>query len=77
MPATTGSITITSASLAADVQGWLDSPSSNYGWLLRAQDEAAAAARFSSREGTSPPSLRITYTAPAGTAPVSSPAMSP
>ncbi|MBI5771401.1 MAG: immunoglobulin domain-containing protein, partial [Verrucomicrobia bacterium] len=64
VPATTGNITITSAALASDVQAWLANPATNFGWLLRATDETAAAARFSSREGTAPPSLQITYTEP-------------
>lgn len=51
--------------LVADVQGWLDSPASNFGWLLRASSESGTSAReFGSRESAlaQQPSLVITYT---------------
>ncbi len=54
------------AQLVADVQGWVDTPSSNHGWILRGPEGAAQTGRiFYSREATNPefaPSLTITYT---------------
>ena len=51
-PGVTGPIFWKSAGLAADVQGWIDDPASNFGWLIRAEDEAnpGNAKRFDSRE---------------------------
>ena len=54
--------------LVADIQGWVDDPSSNFGWILIG-DEAASqtAKRFDSRENGSVanrPVLTITYTPP-------------
>jgi hypothetical protein len=53
-------------SLVADVQGWLDNPASNFGWLLRSEAEASVsstARRFASRESAADvPSLEIEYT---------------
>lgn len=68
---TSGDVVFSSAGLTADVQGWLDNPATNFGWLIKAQDELLAAVRFFSREGPVKPSLVITYTAgAAGVAPV-------
>ncbi|MBA4147498.1 MAG: DNRLRE domain-containing protein [Verrucomicrobia bacterium] len=41
-----------SSQMVADVQMWLDEPASNYGWLLKAEDEETrtTARRFASRE---------------------------
>jgi hypothetical protein len=54
------------AQMVADVQGWLDTPSSNHGWILRGPEEAVQTGRiFYSREATNPafrPTLTITYT---------------
>ncbi|MCI0675833.1 MAG: DNRLRE domain-containing protein [Phycisphaerales bacterium] len=55
----------TSAALVADVQGWVDLPGSNFGWIVRG-DEASPnnTKRFDSRQsGTSAnwPQLEITY----------------
>jgi hypothetical protein len=66
-----------SSTMIADVQGWLNSPSVNYGWeLIGNESQSATARRFTSREGTSTqvPQLVITYTtgglrAPAASAP--------
>jgi hypothetical protein len=55
--------------VVADVQGWLDAPGSNFGWLLKGDETALATAkRFDSRENLSAsarPALQITYTVPA------------
>lgn len=57
--------------LVADVQSWLDSPSTNFGWLVMGNEfTAPSAKRFNSREnGTGVPTLTITYQAPVPTAP--------
>jgi len=54
--------------LAADVQAWLASSSSNFGWLLKGDEsDSATAHRFDSHESgtaTARPQLIITYTTP-------------
>ena len=55
--------------LVADVQGWLNTPSSNFGWILINQDETdAKTARvfYTLQESTAAfqPALAITYTIP-------------
>jgi len=59
-----GQYTWSSAQMVADVQGWLDNPASNFGWLMLAGDESLflTAKRFDTRESTNPPVLAITYT---------------
>ena len=56
------------AAMVADVQGWLDTPATNHGWLLRAPSAAAGEAkRFASRNNTDStvrPRLSITFTPP-------------
>lgn len=50
--------------LVADVQSWLDNPSLNNGWILRASSESSVTAReFGSRESSVPqqPTLTVTY----------------
>jgi hypothetical protein len=53
----------------ADVQFWLDHPETNFGWMLRAEDEVSpfTARRFGSRELDDPgssPQLLIDYLPP-------------
>lgn len=53
-----------SAALVADVQGWLDNPDSNFGWILLADESATSARRFNSRENPNVdqrPMLEIEY----------------
>jgi hypothetical protein len=53
--------------LAADVQGWVNQPRDNFGWMLRCDDEATifTARRFGSREDPdAPPRLEIDYLVP-------------
>ncbi len=57
------------AAMVADVQSWLDAPATNFGWLLRHDDEitAATAKRFATRENPDVslrPSLEINYAPP-------------
>ncbi len=55
-----------SGPLAADVQGWLDSPATNHGWIVVGDESAAPTAkRYSSREANQSaerPKLTIDYT---------------
>ncbi len=59
-----------SASMVADAQGWLDTPGSNFGWLvLGVETSAGTSKRFDTREAIDPearPLLTITYV-PGGT----------
>src|SRR5205085_3578042 len=61
-----GNFTFSStAGLVADVQSWLNSPSTDFGWLLRSESELTATTirRFGSRNsGASAPTLTIAYT---------------
>jgi len=55
------------AGLVADVQGWINNPSSNFGWLLISEDEVTpqTARRFGAREDpVHPPVLTISYSLP-------------
>jgi len=50
--------------MVADVKMWLDDPSSNYGWLLRSNDNATIVKRFDTRENASEanrPTLILTF----------------
>ena len=55
-----------SPEMVADVQQWLDTPSTNHGWLLRGDEIGSfTAKRFDTREHPDPtlrPALRIVYT---------------
>ena len=69
--ATAGGLSTTTswsaAAMVADVQGWLDSPGSNFGWLIKSNNEATpgTATRFASRESASNrPTLTINYSLP-------------
>ena len=50
------------AAMVSDVQGWLDNPGTNYGWVLIG-DEATKTTtrRFGSRESTAPPVLVVEF----------------
>jgi len=51
------------AGLVADVQSWVDNPASNFGWLVRGnEDSLQAVKKFYSREGFIPPKLTVDYT---------------
>ena len=53
--------------LVSDVQSWLESPSANFGWMLRSESEATAASirRFGSRgAGANSPTLTVIYSVP-------------
>lgn len=54
--------------MVADVQGWMNDPRSNFGWLLLGDERTAQTAkRFDSRENPDSalrPALEVTYTVP-------------
>lgn len=62
-----GAYTWSSSTLAADVQGWLDAPATNFGWIVVGNESAnRTAKRFDSRENPSAgarPALTVFYTA--------------
>ena len=64
--------------MAADVQSWLDGPSSNFGWLLRGNEEVIhTTKRFDSKENpvvAMRPSLEVTFTPIPDTTPPDVPA---
>ncbi len=55
-------------SMASDVQGWLDSPSTNFGWMIRGEESTPRSSkRFDSRENgvtNNTPKLVVYYTIP-------------
>ena len=66
-----GTQSFESAGMVDDVQAWLDDPASNFGWMIRAEDEfvARSARRFDSRESGDPsitPRIEVHYTGPVG-----------
>ena len=60
--------TSTIGGMVTDVQSWVATPASNYGWRISSSTEGglAQAQRFSSSEGGAGPSLAITYMCKAG-----------
>jgi hypothetical protein len=59
----TGTFTWTSAQMVTDVQGWLDTPGSNFGWILIGDETSVKSARrFGSKEQGTAPQLTINYT---------------
>jgi hypothetical protein len=62
-----------SAAIVSDVQGWLDNPASNFGWLLKGVDESLPSSLrgfYSSEVATAMlhPKLSVTFTAPSAAA---------
>jgi hypothetical protein len=61
-----GSYTWSSAGMVTDLQGWLNAPATNFGWMIRASEgDIRTAKRFDSRQSTVPgtqPLLRINFT---------------
>jgi hypothetical protein len=58
-----GAYTWAAPALVADVQMWLDTPGTNFGWIVIGNESVTATAkRFYSSEGSSPPALYIEYT---------------
>ncbi len=51
--------------MLGDLQGWLDAPSGNHGWIVIGDEtRLATARRFGSREGGVPPVLTLEFTPP-------------
>ncbi len=63
-----GFATWTDAGLVGDVQAWIDTPSSNFGWLIRnLNGDFRNTRRFDTRENTDPnvrPMLHVVFTPP-------------
>ena len=66
-PVTTRLAFASTSQLVADVQAWVDDPSTNFGWILNTESEhmSGTARRFGSRESGTAPSLVVTFTAAA------------
>jgi hypothetical protein len=64
-----GTFTWSGSGVIADVQSWVSSPGSNFGWIVIGDEvNAASAAQLRSRENaTNPPRLNITYTVSSST----------
>jgi hypothetical protein len=61
---------VTNAALEVEVQGWLDAPTTNFGWLVKTAEIAGDAKRFDTREHAVPaqrPQLIILYVLPPAT----------
>jgi hypothetical protein len=51
--------------MVADLQGWLEDPASNFGWIIRGDEDGfSTAMRLCSTEGAHAPALVITFTPP-------------
>ncbi|MBK9128461.1 MAG: DNRLRE domain-containing protein [Phycisphaerales bacterium] len=62
-----GSYNWSGPGMVADVQGWLDNPGSNFGWILIGPENVQSAKRFSSRESlvaSDRPRLTVNFTPP-------------
>jgi hypothetical protein len=56
------------AQMTADVQSWLNTPSANFGWVLKGDETQESGKMFDSRESTNAarrPTLTVDYTPPA------------
>ena len=54
--------------LLADVQSWVSSPASNFGWVILGTESTGKVQRYNTRENTSnPPQLTVIYQAPSVT----------
>lgn len=64
----TGPYSITGAGMATDVQSWVDNPSTNFGWIMKANEAITRnARRVSSKENvtvTERPTLTLVYSTP-------------
>ncbi|MFZ0917652.1 MAG: DNRLRE domain-containing protein [Candidatus Udaeobacter sp.] len=57
-----GFYTWNSVQMVADVQSWVNNPSSNFGWLVLGDESTVGSAkRFDTRESANPPVLTIEY----------------
>jgi len=55
--------------MVADIQSWLDAPATNFGWVLKTDEQVPSTARriYSREFNSTPPSLTITYLSPGQT----------
>jgi hypothetical protein len=61
-----GSYAWTGGTLVNDVQGWVNAPSSNHGWIVIGNEAVnQSAKKFASREGAPDPALQVVYRTPA------------
>ncbi|MGB5178803.1 MAG: multicopper oxidase domain-containing protein, partial [Gammaproteobacteria bacterium] len=59
----TSPVWASTAAMVNDVQGWLDNPGSNFGWVVIGDETISTSTRrFDSREGGSPPVLTVDFT---------------
>jgi hypothetical protein len=76
-----GAYSWSSTQMVADVQGWLDTPTGNFGWLLKGNEAASQTAkRFDSREHptvANRPTLTVEYTPAADPTPTPLPTPTP
>ena len=73
-----GQYSWSSAQMVADVQGWLDQPASNFGWLMLGDESIfLTAKRFDTRESANPPVLAITYVPSGSPTPTATPTATP
>lgn len=69
---TNGAYEFSSATMLSDLQGWIDNPDNNFGWILIADETTTSARRFSSRENGLEqrwPSLEVEYSGGAAATP--------
>lgn len=70
LPAAVGTYNWNAANMITDVQNWLDSPSSNNGWILLGNESLVQSARrFGSKDQGTMPVLTVNYTAACTTPP--------
>lgn len=63
LTASNGTFTWSAATMITDVQNWLDTPGSNFGWMLIGNESTSQnARRFGSSEQGTAPVLNVTYT---------------
>ena len=73
-----GQYSWSSAQMVADVQGWLDIPATNFGWLMLGDESVfLTAKRFDTRESANPPVLAITYVPSGSPTPTATPTATP
>jgi len=73
-----GQYSWSSAQMVADVQGWLDQPASNFGWLMLGDESIfLTAKRFDTRESANPPVLAIRYVPSGSPTPTATPTATP
>jgi spore coat protein A len=66
-----GTYSWSSATMITDIQAWVDNPAGNFGWMLRGTETGSTTTKqfetSESNTSTLVPTLRVTFTPPAGT----------